>query len=157
MQQSTFWDIEGNLVDAVVSAFRQLGLPTTEQFAGDAKPGQRIEVKADMLGETGQQMLDSTNTPIRSAYTLNLMVDIISPIEAYAEHRRLRGIARSKLAMPRGLGWINCHLAASELVEIQTGNSANETMAGIEDYDEHLSTLSYTVTLSLHAGSAPTS
>lgn len=150
-----YFDIEGQLVDATVSALLSLGIPTTEMFAGDIKPGQRVEVKADLIGETGQEDIAANGWPLRIGYQLTLMLELATPIENPVEHRSLRGRIRSHLVMCGGVEFLKPYLPYAEIIDIQVGSSINETMAGDEDFDELITTQTYQVTLALKPGHSP--
>lgn len=157
MDLASYWDLEGNLVSAVVAALSGKGIYATEMLAGDNAARERVEVLANVSGETSRTDIDPTYTEMTIGYTMTLSLDVLTPISEPAEHARRRGIIRSLMSYPRCCPLINAHLAAMEVVHLRVAESSNTVSGQAGDFDELSSELNFTLEVALHAGKRPLS
>lgn len=143
-----FWDIEGNLVSAIVKALGQLNIPATEMQAGDAKAVSRVQVTANISAVKNPWTDDQNARSVFLEYGLQVTLELFSPLEEIEQHRRLRGVLRGLLACEYP-AWINVHLQHGTIGDFMPADSQNGILTGDNDFDELLTSISFNCTYAI--------
>ncbi len=153
---SAYYDIDGNLVDAVDKALEASGVLSIEQQRSELREGHRAEVRATLLGETETTAINPhTNEIFYSEKTIALNIDLRTPSDQYLAHREARGRIRALLAYPRGLCTLKAHLPWYTLTNIMMGETIPTLQENEENQNELSSDMAYTLTLHLNPKDIP--
>lgn len=156
MTLDRYFDVEGALVEAARKALEAAGIAATEMFYGEIRAGQRVEILANVTGETGMDGIGPDGRPYQLGYSCALLLDLRTPIEEPDAHRRLRGAVRSMFLRHRASALLNPYLVDhAQVGQCVVAESSNEAMVADEDQDELSTTLSYSLPLMLLPGAYP--
>lgn len=159
MTLETYYDIEGNILEALAKSFGQEGLSAIEMQRGEERTNQRLELMAVMLGETEEGTIDPHTGQIYYGHVrLSLQIDLRTPFGQYAQHRATRGKVRSLLAYlgnRGGTAFLERNQSIYQCENIRMAESSTDLEVDMDSQNELSTFMNYEVLLHLLPGSRP--